>query len=110
MTRRSSGALADARAAVAQAKAPEKACCWPRNCVPERPRQLRVVAVADAEAAVAADDADLGELVRGADGQAAQADGLDQLEDGGVGADAERQREQHGQREGRVLAAGARTA
>ena len=57
--------------------------------------------------AVAALDAHLGELVRRRHRQAAQPDGLDQLEDGGVGADAERQREEHRQRERPVLAQGA---
>jgi hypothetical protein len=41
---------------------------------------------------VAADDADVDELLRVGDGETAQADFVEELEDGGVGSDAERER------------------
>ncbi len=52
---------------------------------------------------IAAGDAQLRQLLRILDGQAAQPHRIEQLEDGGVGADAERQREDRHRGEGAAL-------
>ena len=62
------------------------------DLLPERAGERGVEGVGDAEAFVAADDADVDEFFRVRDGQAAHADFVEELEDGGVGSDAERER------------------
>src|SRR6185369_17472024 len=57
--------------------------------LPDRPGQPAVGTGVEPHPAVAADDPDLGQLLRIADGQAPEPHGIEYLEDGGVGADTE---------------------
>ncbi len=73
-----------------------------------RPQARQVKAldrvVGDADARTAAEDRDLDELARTRHRQAAKADGFQQLEDRGVGANPQSQREHRGKREARTEA------
>ena len=57
--------------------------------LPDRAGQPAVGTAVESHAAVAADDPDLGQLLRIADGQAPEPHGVEDLEDGGVGTDTE---------------------
>jgi hypothetical protein len=101
---RSSGRSPTRARPLLQAKTLENGLLMASQLVPDRPRQLAVVRGADAEALVAAGDSDLRQSIGRGDRKAAQGHCFDQLEDGGVRPDAERQRDDHGQRERLVLA------
>jgi hypothetical protein len=62
------------------------------NLLPERAREFAVILI-EAEAVIAAGDADFGEFLWSDDGKGAETNGIQQFEDGGVGADAEREGE-----------------
>jgi hypothetical protein len=76
--------------------------------LPDRAGQLAVAAVGNAESLVSAGDSHLGELGGIADRQASHGDGVDQLKDGRVRADAERERQHGGRRQHRAPAEDAR--
>ncbi len=69
--------------------------------LPHRPRQLAVGGRVQAKAPVAPDDSDVDELRRIWNGQRAERQGVDQLKDCRVRTNAQRQREDRGDREGR---------
>ena len=93
------GSLADAKVVGAPREHPVKRLLLIPELLPDGPCQLRVAAGVEAESAIASDNSNLDQLVRVRDRQRPQRDGIDQLEDGRVRADAKRKRQHSDDRE-----------
>ena len=72
--------------------------------LPHRIREALDRVVGDADARASAEDGDLDQFVRTRDRQASQPDGVQELENRGVGANSQPEREHRGQREARAEA------
>src|ERR1035438_6347635 len=93
-------ATADVALVRAPGECPREGLLFVSDQLPERARQLSILLI-HAHAAVTAYDFHFGEFLRVLDRQAAQADGVEQLKNGCVGADSQRQRDDsHGRESG----------